>query len=163
VSLAGLRPSTNLGSQRPPTSSLGDAGVLSRASPHQRIRRMQRVPVGRPPDRSQVDGQHSAWGSILTALTEVGDRRSTGPKFASWRLEPEGPWATTRHAAGERRCLPWGSFPFGGISSGDLVPDCLPDTIRSQRFSRSQRLDPTWALWPCFMPHPPLGFRSSEP
>lgn len=42
------------------------------------------------------------------------------------------------------------------------VPVCLPDTFRSQRFSRSQRLAPTWALWLCFTPHPPLGFRPSE-
>lgn len=39
---------------------------------------------------------------------------------------------------------------------------CLSDTVRSQRFSRSQRFAPTCALWLCFAPHPPLGFRPSE-
>jgi hypothetical protein len=39
-----------------------------------------------------------------------------------------------------------------------VVPVCLPDTIRSQGFSPSQRFDPARALWLCFAPHPPLGF-----
>lgn len=39
---------------------------------------------------------------------------------------------------------------------------CLTNTLRSQRFSRSQRLSPTVTLRLCFTPHPPLGFRSSE-
>lgn len=36
-------------------------------------------------------------------------------------------------------------------------------TVRSHGFSPSQRFAPTRAWWPCFMPHPPLGFWSSEP
>jgi hypothetical protein len=39
------------------------------------------------------------------------------------------------------------------------VSVCLSDTIRSQRFSRSQRFEPARASWLCFTPHPPLGFR----
>lgn len=39
---------------------------------------------------------------------------------------------------------------------------CLPDTIRSRRFSRPQRFAPTRTLRLCFTPLPPLGFRSSE-
>lgn len=38
----------------------------------------------------------------------------------------------------------------------------LTNTVRSQRFSRSQRFTPTRTLRLCFAPHPPLGFRSSE-
>jgi hypothetical protein len=64
---------------------------------------------------------------------------------------------------GVERHLPWGSVPFDGINIGDrYAPDCLPDAFRSQRFSRSQRFDPTDALWLCFTPHPSLGFRPSE-
>lgn len=40
---------------------------------------------------------------------------------------------------------------------------CLTNTLRSQRFSRPQRLSPTGTLRLCFAPHPPLGFWSSEP
>lgn len=39
---------------------------------------------------------------------------------------------------------------------------CLPDTVRSRRFSRPQRFAPTRPLWLCFAPLPPLGFRPSE-
>lgn len=38
----------------------------------------------------------------------------------------------------------------------------LTNTVRSQRFSRSQRFTPTRTLRLCFAPHPPLGFRSSK-
>jgi hypothetical protein len=64
-------------------------------------------------------------------------------------LEPDG---------GHRGLLPWGSAPFGGISTGDGLQRCLGCTVRSQGFSPSQRLSPTWALRLCFTPHPPLGF-----
>lgn len=40
---------------------------------------------------------------------------------------------------------------------------CLGCTVRSRGFSPSQRLSPTRALRLCFTPHPPIGFRSSEP
>lgn len=39
---------------------------------------------------------------------------------------------------------------------------CLDCAVRSQGFSPSQRFSPFRALWLCFTPHPPLGFRSSE-
>ena len=55
--------------------------------------------------------------------------------------------------------LPWGSLPLDEISVGDrCMPACLPGTIRSQGFSPSQRVHPTDASWPCFMPHPSTGF-----
>jgi hypothetical protein len=38
------------------------------------------------------------------------------------------------------------------------VSGCLPNTVRSQRFSRSQRVSPTLTLRLCFTPLPPLGF-----
>jgi hypothetical protein len=34
----------------------------------------------------------------------------------------------------------------------------LIDAIRSQGFSPSQRFDPARAVWPCFVPHPLIGF-----
>jgi len=43
------------------------------------------------------------------------------------------------------------------------VQRCLGRTVRSQGFSPSQRFSPTRASWLCFTPHPPIGFRSSEP
>lgn len=49
-------------------------------------------------------------------------------------------------------------MPFGEVSrviDGRAV-------IRSQGFAPSQRLSPTRASWPCFMPLPPIGFRPSE-
>jgi hypothetical protein len=68
-----------------------------------------------------------------------------------------------RHAAGNRRRLPWSSAPLGEISSGGRDTSvCLTDAIRSQGFSPSQRFDPAWAWWLCFAPHPPTGFRPSE-
>ena len=39
---------------------------------------------------------------------------------------------------------------------------CLASTIRSQGFSPSQRFDPARTSWPCFVPHPSIGLRSSE-
>lgn len=39
---------------------------------------------------------------------------------------------------------------------------CLVDAVRSQGFSPSQRFVPAWTLWPCFVPHPPIGFWPSE-
>jgi hypothetical protein len=39
-----------------------------------------------------------------------------------------------------------------------VMPACLTDTIRSHSFSLSQRFEPTRTSWPCFMPHPPIGF-----
>lgn len=61
-------------------------------------------------------------------------------------------------AEGSRR-LPWGSSPFGDSSSGDRgVAVCLTATIRSRRSYRPQRFEPACALWPCFMPQPPMGF-----
>jgi hypothetical protein len=68
-----------------------------------------------------------------------------------------------RHAAGNRRRLPWSSAPLGEISSGGRDTSvCLTDAIRSQGFSPSQRFDPARASWLCFTPHPPTGFRPSE-
>jgi hypothetical protein len=43
-----------------------------------------------------------------------------------------------------------------------VVPVYLADTVRPQSFSLSRRFDPTWTLWLCFAPHPPMGFRPSE-
>jgi len=40
---------------------------------------------------------------------------------------------------------------------------CLANARRSRGFSPPQRFFPTRALWPCFMPHPPIGFGPSEP
>jgi len=61
------------------------------------------------------------------------------------------------------RLLPWGSGPFGEISPGELeVQPYLSCTIRSQGFAPSQRFAPVRALWLCFTPLPPIGFRSSE-
>jgi hypothetical protein len=42
------------------------------------------------------------------------------------------------------------------------MPVYRTDTIRSQSFSLSQRVYPTWTSWLCFAPHPPTGFRPSE-
>jgi hypothetical protein len=43
-----------------------------------------------------------------------------------------------------------------------VAPVYLADTIRPQSFSLSRRFIPTWTLWLCFTPHPPMGFRPSE-
>lgn len=43
-----------------------------------------------------------------------------------------------------------------------VASDYLSDTVRSQGFSPSQRFDPARASWPCFVPHPPLGFWPPE-
>lgn len=43
-----------------------------------------------------------------------------------------------------------------------VVSDCLPDTVRSQGFSPSQRLHPLETSWLYFTPHPSTGFRPSE-
>lgn len=87
---------------------------------------------------------------------------------------------------GSRGCLPGGHRPrpvaprktrsgtsddtFPGVRSLSAnsaraivgVPVCLTDTVRPQGFSPSRRFDPARALWVCFAPHPPIGFRSSE-
>jgi hypothetical protein len=39
-----------------------------------------------------------------------------------------------------------------------VVSVCLADTLRSQSFSPSQRLNPARTLWLYFAPHPPIGF-----
>jgi hypothetical protein len=44
-----------------------------------------------------------------------------------------------------------------------VMPAFHTDTIRPQGFPPSRRFDPTWTLWLCFAPHPPMGFRPSEP
>lgn len=38
---------------------------------------------------------------------------------------------------------PRGSVPFDEVGAVIVVSDCLPDTVRSQGFSPSQRFDPT--------------------
>jgi hypothetical protein len=66
----------------------------------------------------------------------------------------------SRLRGGFGRLLPWGSVPFGVSTWAIVASVCLFDAIRSQRFSRSQRFEPARVSWPCFMPHPPLGFRN---
>jgi len=56
-----------------------------------------------------------------------------------------------------------GSVPFGVSARAIVVPVCLSGTFRSRGFSPPQRFHPARASWLCFTPHPPLGFRSSEP
>jgi hypothetical protein len=93
------------------------------------------------------------------------DLRPGGIQETSWSP----PWGQTevraqqRGVGGTRRHLPWGSAPFGGKNQGDrTVLVCLPNTFRSQGFSPSQRFHPARAVWLCFTPLPPIGFRSSE-
>lgn len=89
--------------------------------------------------------------------------RRGGPKVASRGVSHRGEPRGARHAAGTRRHLPWGSFPFGEISSGErdaLV--YLANAFRPQGFSPSRRFAPTGAVWLCFAPLPPIGFWPSE-
>jgi len=109
----------------------------------------QRGPDGSPDRKRRATGQATG--------------RRGGPKVASrgvsHRSEPRG----ARHAAGTRQHLPWGSFPFGEVSTGDrsaLV--YLANAFRPQGFSPSRRFAPTGAVWLCFTPLPPIGFRPSE-
>jgi len=44
-----------------------------------------------------------------------------------------------------------------------LVRLTSPNRLRLQVFSTSWRLHPPRAWWPCFMPHPLMGLRPSEP
>jgi len=68
-----------------------------------------------------------------------------------------------RHAAGARWHLPWGSFPFGEMSTGDRCASVyLADAFRPQGFSPSRRFPPTGASWLYFTPLPPIGFEPSE-
>jgi len=53
-------------------------------------------------------------------------------------------------------------FPSAKSVQAIVVSGYLPDTIRPQGFSPSRRFEPTWTLWLCFAPHPPMGFRPSE-
>jgi hypothetical protein len=56
-----------------------------------------------------------------------------------------------------------GSIPFDEIGSGDCWHVGLPRRrIHSQSFSLSQRFNPTRTLWSYFVPHPSIGFWSSE-
>jgi hypothetical protein len=63
----------------------------------------------------------------------------------------------------DARHLPGVRFPSAKSARAIVATVCLSVTIRSQSFSLSQRLDPARALWLCFAPHPPMGFRPSKP
>jgi hypothetical protein len=54
-------------------------------------------------------------------------------------------------------------FPSAKSVQVVVAPVYLADTIRPQSFSLSRRFIPTWTSWLCFAPHPPMGFRPSEP
>jgi hypothetical protein len=94
--------------------------------------------------------------------TEAGGHGRQGPrgnpKAASRCATHRGGAPGARHAAGTRRHLPWGSFPFGEESQGDRCASvCLSDAFRPQGFSPSRRFDPTRAVWLFFTPLPPIG------
>jgi hypothetical protein len=114
------------------------------------------------PDRSRARSPGYFRGSVLllTPPKRCGSR-AVLPKAASHlrsTSEDVVRGCKTR-SVGYGRLLPWGSVPFGVSSPGDrCVPVCLTDTVRSQGFSPSQRLDPARAAWLCFTPLPPLGF-----
>lgn len=70
-------------------------------------------------------------------------------------------WA--RRATGQKTAFsPGVRVPFGVQTRAIVELVCLTSSLRSQGFTPSQRFDPARALWPCFMPHPPLGFRPSR-
>jgi hypothetical protein len=60
------------------------------------------------------------------------------------------------------RVDPGTSLRFGCLSTKSTRAIDGRAVLRSQGFSPSQRFSPTRASWPCFMPHPPIGFRPSE-
>ena len=94
---------------------------------------------------------------VAGRLAEAGRPRAFLPKAASHpRLTEVGRWCKTR--SGDSTTPPMGFGPLRRLNPGDLASVCLSDTIRSQSFSLSQRFDLTRASWPCFVPHPPLGF-----
>jgi hypothetical protein len=63
----------------------------------------------------------------------------------------------------DARHLPGVRFPPAKSARAIVATVCLTVAIRSQSFSLSQRFDPARALWLCFAPHPPMGFRPSKP
>jgi hypothetical protein len=67
-----------------------------------------------------------------------------------------------RHTAGSRGTFHEVRFLSAKVTQVVVMLVCLTNTIRSQGFSPSQRLNPTRASWLCFAPHPPIGFRPSK-
>jgi hypothetical protein len=77
----------------------------------------------------------------------------------AWAQAPgHGPGA--RHATRKLMAPPLRFFVLPAFLSlgNPTVPVCLPDTVRSQGFSPSQRFCPARALRLCFASHPPIGF-----
>jgi hypothetical protein len=142
-----LRDESCGGTWHPPTSSLGGAGVFTELRRTSGLGGCSACLSADP--LTEVRSAVDVALRVDSGLAEANPGR--GPKVASWRLEPEGPWAVTRHAAGERRCLPWGSFPFGGISSGD--PKCRFASPTRSALSVSHALSG-------FLPPGPCGFVS---
>jgi hypothetical protein len=128
-----------------------------------------------------------AEASELYALVSPGRSRSdaqggSSPSGPSWQPFRRGGWvgqadgsegrlAGLTAEAGNRRKTHSGSYDdashgvrFLSAKSARVivVSVCLSDTIRPQGFSPSRRFDPTRALWLCFAPLPPIGFKPSE-
>jgi len=138
-----------------PASRCGDACSGS-GSPFPRWHGIQSPPGLSATGVGQVSRPQAAGDG-----TETGRRGD--PKAASRGVSHRGEPRGARHAAGTRQHLPWGSFPFGEVSTGDRSASVyLADAFRPQGFSPSRRFPPTGAVWLCFTPLPPIGFWPSE-
>jgi hypothetical protein len=87
----------------------------------------------------------------------------------TWSLKNQSR-ADARRSNGVRRHAQNSMTPpmgFGSLSAKTTqaivdVLVCLTNTVRSQGFSPSQRIDPAWALRLCFTPLPPQGLHSLQ-
>lgn len=112
--------------------------------------------------RSWGAHQRGAIGAVSWSRTRTCAEQGGDPKAA---LRGGGPRKVPRPQDTQQECddTSHGIRVLSAKSAWVIyVPVYLTGTLRSQRFSRSQRFFPTRALWLCFTPHPPLGFRSSE-
>jgi hypothetical protein len=82
------------------------------------------------------------------------------PKTGAGAPSPHRSSVAVRVSRWDATTPPMGFGPLRRLNLGIIAPVCLPDAIRSQSFSLSQRFEPAQASWFCFTPHPPLGFRS---
>jgi hypothetical protein len=117
----------------PPTASSRDS---TEAPQERRNQRPTMQPTERERSNTIAAGEHGLPGAT---------RRPP-----SGEHEPGVGVSDTSHGV---RCL--STEPATGVVN---APVCLTDTIRSQSFSPSQRLDPPVASWLCFTPHPSIGF-----
>jgi hypothetical protein len=111
---------------------------------------------------TEVEPSSEAPPSVVSTRVLSAPKRGPSPSLPNRGPPP----ATTkskrghhaRHTAGSRGTFHEVRFLSAKVTQAIVVLVCLTNTIRSQGFSPSQRLNPARASWLCFTPHPPIGF-----